>query len=134
MLWEMYHSMMSYDIKQGVFVQRDIFPQFPHSHCPARLSKLATSCLAEDPLERPNMADVEVELAAMLKALRRGELKPAAQELEVPKSAAPIPSPSGPQVKDPTVQAHTALAAEDADLHFAVPVCGVGDEADIHSM
>lgn len=69
-MWECFHSIAPYHVnRSGRFVRHPCFPDFPKD-CPLSFAVLAVSCLAPNPADRPDFAQicgVLTDLAAYLR-------------------------------------------------------------------
>ncbi|KAG2440195.1 hypothetical protein HXX76_004307 [Chlamydomonas incerta] len=74
MMWEMYHSCMSYRSLPSGFAARESFPKFPRK-APHEFARVVGTCLDPEPSQRPTFVQLKELLESQLVALKRGDLR-----------------------------------------------------------
>ncbi|KAG2454955.1 hypothetical protein HYH02_000782 [Chlamydomonas schloesseri] len=74
MIWEMYHSCMSYRSLPSGFAARESFPKFPRK-APHEFARVVGMCLDPEPAQRPTFVQLKELLEAQLVALKQGTLR-----------------------------------------------------------
>ncbi|KAG2498355.1 hypothetical protein HYH03_003614 [Edaphochlamys debaryana] len=70
MMWEIYHSTMSYRSLPSGFAPRENFPHFPRK-APYDFARVVGACLDAEPSNRPTFAALKADLEAQLAALKQ---------------------------------------------------------------